>query len=106
MLHDVMCDLVNQHAWAYIDPTGEVRRKLTRKVIMQYYEPRLEELDQQIRAQLEPTRVRSRALPLPMQNGTAGGWKRSACTITCELAKRKAGISTIPAHWKRCATII
>jgi tetratricopeptide (TPR) repeat protein len=53
MLHDEMRNLVNRHAWPYVDPTGDVRCKLTRRVIEDYYEPRINELAQQAQAQLE-----------------------------------------------------
>jgi tetratricopeptide (TPR) repeat protein len=52
-LHDEMKHLINEHAWPYVDPTGDVRRKLAHKVITNYYEPRISELAQQTRAQLE-----------------------------------------------------
>ena len=54
MLHDEMKNLVNKHAWPYVDPTGDVRRGLARRVIADYYEPRIGELARQVRAQLEP----------------------------------------------------
>jgi tetratricopeptide (TPR) repeat protein len=53
MLHDEMKNLVNQHAWPYVDPTGDVRRKLARQAITDYYEPRINELAQQAKARLE-----------------------------------------------------
>ncbi len=53
MLHDEMKNLVNKHAWPYVDPTGDVRKRLTQKIIGQYYQPRLNELVGQIKAQLE-----------------------------------------------------
>ena len=37
-----------------MDPTGDVRRGLARRVIADYYEPRIGELARQVRAQLEP----------------------------------------------------
>jgi tetratricopeptide (TPR) repeat protein len=55
-LHDEMKNLVNKHAWPYVDPTGDVRRNLARKVITDYYKPRIDELALLIRAQLESDR--------------------------------------------------
>lgn len=52
MLHDEMRNLVNRHAWAYIDPARDVRLKLTHRVIDVYYEPRIQQLSAQIRARL------------------------------------------------------
>jgi tetratricopeptide (TPR) repeat protein len=66
MLHDEMKHLVSKHAWPYVDPTGDVRRKLTRKVIVDYYEPRIGELARQIRVQLEPGKG-------PIRRATIGG---------------------------------
>ncbi|MBN1876741.1 MAG: tetratricopeptide repeat protein [Anaerolineae bacterium] len=57
MLHDEMKRLINQHAWPYVDPLGEVRYKLTRQVISGYYEPRIQALNVQIKAQLEEESV-------------------------------------------------
>jgi tetratricopeptide (TPR) repeat protein len=47
MLHDEMKHLVNRYAWPYIDATGDLRRALTRKVITDYYEPRIRALAEQ-----------------------------------------------------------
>ena len=55
-LHDEMNQLVNVHVWPYLDPTGQVRQKLTRKVIERYYVPRLSELTEQVKAGLKPSR--------------------------------------------------
>ncbi len=52
MLHDEMKNLVNAHAWPYMDPTGEIRRELTRKIIDTYYVPRIDELARRGKAQL------------------------------------------------------
>ena len=51
-LHDEMNRLVNLHVWPYVDPMGKVRQKLTSKVIAQYYEPRLNELAEQVMNEL------------------------------------------------------
>ncbi|MDY7080545.1 MAG: tetratricopeptide repeat protein [Chloroflexota bacterium] len=69
MLHDEMKNLVNQHAWPYVDPTGDVRRKLARKVVTDYYEPRINELAVLVRAQLESD-VPSKG---PVRRTTIGG---------------------------------
>jgi len=53
LLHDEMKNLVNKHAWPYVDPMGEVRRKLAQKIIAHYYEPRINDLTQKIKAQIE-----------------------------------------------------
>ena len=53
LLHDEMKNLVNKHAWPYVDPMGEVRQGLARKIITHYYEPRINELTQQIKARIE-----------------------------------------------------
>ena len=52
LLHDEMKNLVNQYAWPLVEPTGDLRRKLTRKVITDYYEPRISQLAQRTKAQL------------------------------------------------------
>jgi tetratricopeptide (TPR) repeat protein len=46
-LHDEMSVLVNKYAWQYLDISGEERKHLTRKVIQQYYEPRIRTVKQQ-----------------------------------------------------------
>ena len=56
VLHDEMKNLINEHAWPYVDPDGDVRRGLARKVIVGYYEPRIRALEEQTRAQLESDR--------------------------------------------------
>lgn len=54
LLHDEMKNLVNKHAWPYVDPTRAVRRRLTRKVIARYYEPRITALMQEIQTEITP----------------------------------------------------
>ena len=66
MLHDEMKNLVNRHAWPYVDPTGDVRGKLVRGVIARYYEPRISKLAQQTKAQLRPDKG-------PVRRATIGG---------------------------------
>jgi len=44
VLHDEMKVLVNQYAWPYVDPTGDIRRALTNDVIVNYYQPRITDL--------------------------------------------------------------
>jgi tetratricopeptide (TPR) repeat protein len=56
MLHDEMRHLINVHAWPYVDPTGDLRRNLTRRVIADYYEPRIAELARQNRVRLADER--------------------------------------------------
>jgi len=56
MLHDEMKNLINRHAWTYIDPTFEVRRRLARQVIEAYYEPHIRQLETQNRARLALTK--------------------------------------------------
>jgi tetratricopeptide (TPR) repeat protein len=68
MLHDEMKNLVNEHAWPYVDPTGDVRRKLARKAVTDYYEPRIGELARQTKARLEFD-----ALKGPVRRTTIGG---------------------------------
>lgn len=65
MLHDEMKYLINRHAWAYLDPTFEVRRRLVRRVIENYYEPRIRELSAQVRAELTVSKG-------PVQRATIG----------------------------------
>jgi tetratricopeptide (TPR) repeat protein len=81
MLHDEMKNLVNKHAWPYVDPTGDVRRKLARKVITDYYEPRIGELARQTKAQLES------AVPFkgPVRRATIGGaeWEQWRLEAEC-----------------------
>ncbi|MBN1487939.1 MAG: tetratricopeptide repeat protein, partial [Anaerolineae bacterium] len=52
VLHDEMRNLVNRHAWPYVDPTGDIRRKLLRKVISGYYEVQIQNLTHQIKLNL------------------------------------------------------
>jgi len=52
MLHDEMKVLVNQHAWPYVDPSGELRLEQKRRVIDEYYLPRIAELEQQAKGWL------------------------------------------------------
>ncbi len=77
-LHDEMKNLVNQHAWPYVDPTGDVRRKLARQVITDYYTPRIEALARQTRAQLEPGKG-------PVRRATIGGaeWEQWRLEAEC-----------------------
>ena len=78
MLHDEMKNLVNRHAWPYVDPTGDVRRRLTRRVIEDYYKPRIGELAQQFKAQLEPGKG-------PIRRATIGGaeWEQWRLEAEC-----------------------
>lgn len=79
-LHDEMKNLINEHAWPYVDPTGDVRRKLARKVITDYYEPRIGELARQTRAQLESGVPRG-----PVRRATIGGdeWEQWRMEAEC-----------------------
>jgi tetratricopeptide (TPR) repeat protein len=45
-LHDEMRELVKRHAWQYLDINGAERNRLTRKVVEQYYIPRVDLLKQ------------------------------------------------------------
>jgi tetratricopeptide (TPR) repeat protein len=78
MLHDEMKNLINRHAWPYVDPTGDVRRKLARKVITSYYEPRISELALLLRAQLGPDKG-------PVRRATIGGteWEQWRLEAEC-----------------------
>ena len=78
MLHDEMKNLINKHAWPYVDPTGDVRRKLARKVITSYYEPRISELALLLRAQLGPDKG-------PVRRTTIGGteWEQWRLEAEC-----------------------
>lgn len=78
MLHDEMKNLINRHAWPYVDPTGDVRRKLARKVIASYYEPRISELALLLRAQLGPDKG-------PVRRATIGGteWEQWRLEAEC-----------------------
>lgn len=78
MLHDEMKNLVNKHAWPYVDPTGDVRRGLARKVITDYYEPRIRELARQTKAQMEPSKG-------PVRRATIGGaeWEHWRLEAEC-----------------------
>jgi tetratricopeptide (TPR) repeat protein len=77
-LHDEMKNLVNKHAWPYVDPTGDVRRKLAYRVIADYYTPRIDELALLIRAQLESERG-------PVRRTTIGGaeWEQWRLEAEC-----------------------
>lgn len=46
-LHDEMSVLVNKYAWEFLDISGEERKRLTRKVICEYYLPRISSIRQQ-----------------------------------------------------------
>jgi tetratricopeptide (TPR) repeat protein len=78
MLHDEMKNLINRHAWPYVDPTGDVRRKLARQVITRYYEPRISELALLLRAQLGPDKG-------PVRRATIGGteWEQWRLEAEC-----------------------
>jgi len=78
MLHDEMKNLVNRHAWPYVDPTGDVRRRLTRQAIEGYYKPRIGELAQQLKVQLEPGKG-------PIRRATIGGaeWEQWRLEAEC-----------------------
>jgi len=78
MLHDEMKNLINQHAWPYVDPTGDVRRNLARQVVTAYYEPRISELAQQTKAQLESHKG-------PVRRATIGGdeWEQWRLEAEC-----------------------
>ncbi|MCP4542530.1 MAG: tetratricopeptide repeat protein [Chloroflexi bacterium] len=77
-LHDEMKNLVNQHAWPYVDPNGDVRRKLAQKIITDYYKPRIDELALLVRAQLESDRG-------PVRRTTIGGaeWEQWRLEAEC-----------------------
>jgi tetratricopeptide (TPR) repeat protein len=77
-LHDEMKNLVNEHAWPYVDPNGDVRRKLAQRVIADYYIPRIDELALLIRAQLESDRG-------PVRRTTIGGaeWEQWRLEAEC-----------------------
>jgi tetratricopeptide (TPR) repeat protein len=79
-LHDEMKNLINEHAWPYVDPTGDVRRKLARKTITNYYEPRIGELAQQTRARLEFSVPKG-----PVRRATIGGaeWEQWRLEAEC-----------------------
>lgn len=61
-----------------MDPTGDVRSKLARKVIASYYEPRIDELALLTRAQLESDRG-------PVRRTTIGGveWEQWRLEAEC-----------------------
>jgi len=46
-LHDEMGELVRKHAWQYLDINGGERKRLTRKVIDNYYLPRIDAFKKQ-----------------------------------------------------------
>ncbi len=77
-LHDEMKNLINQHAWPYVDPNGDVRRRLAHKVIADYYTPRIKELALLVRAQLESDRG-------PVRRTTIGGaeWEQWRLEAEC-----------------------
>jgi tetratricopeptide (TPR) repeat protein len=78
LLHDEMKNLINKHAWPYVDPSGDVRRKLARRVIQGHYEPRINELAQQTKSQLESDRG-------PVRRATIGGaeWEQWRLEAEC-----------------------
>jgi len=78
MLHDEMKNLVNRHAWPYVDPTGDLRRRLARQVIADFYEPRISELAAQARARLESDKG-------PVRRATIGGeeWEQWRLEAEC-----------------------
>ncbi len=77
-LHDEMKNLVNKHAWPYVDPDGHVRRKLAYKIIGGYYEPRINDLALMVRAQLESDKG-------PVRRATIGGseWEQWRLEAEC-----------------------
>jgi len=79
-LHDEMKHLINEHAWPYVDPTGDVRRKLARKVITDYYEPRIGELARQTKERLEFGVPKG-----PVRRATIGGteWEQWRLEAEC-----------------------
>jgi Flp pilus assembly protein TadD len=54
-LHDEMRELVNKHAWRYVDIRGEKRKELTEKVIEQYYQPQIAALNTQNQVKFQKT---------------------------------------------------
>jgi tetratricopeptide (TPR) repeat protein len=77
-LHDEMRNLINRHVWPIVDLTGDLRRRLARQVIRGYYEPRISELGQQARTQLESDKG-------PIQRATIGGteWEHWRLEAEC-----------------------
>jgi tetratricopeptide (TPR) repeat protein len=77
-LHDEMKNLINKHAWPYVDPQGEVRRQLAQRVIEGYYEPRIAELAGQAKARLASDKG-------PIRRATIGGaeWEQWRLEAEC-----------------------
>jgi len=53
-LHDEMRNLINKYAWPDVDPTGDLRRKLTRRIIDDYYKLHITRLEHRNRPALDP----------------------------------------------------
>jgi tetratricopeptide (TPR) repeat protein len=84
MLHDEMKALVNRHAWPYADMTGEVRRKLARRVIDGYYLPRIAELTRQAKeAQQAKDRLDTGTGPLRRETISREEWERWRLESEC-----------------------
>jgi tetratricopeptide (TPR) repeat protein len=47
-LHDEIVALVNDYVWPYLDRHGSERARLTRKVLNEYYQPRIKKLDEEL----------------------------------------------------------
>jgi tetratricopeptide (TPR) repeat protein len=77
-LHDEMKNLINKHAWPYVDPQGEVRRQLAQRVVEGYYEPRIAELAGQAKARLASEKG-------PIRRATIGGaeWEQWRLEAEC-----------------------
>lgn len=56
-LHDEMRNLVNKHAWNYLDISGDERKRLTQKVIDKYYQPEINSLKQKKQELLRETQT-------------------------------------------------
>jgi len=84
MLHDEMKILVNRYAWSYVDPTGDVRRELTRNVITHYYKPRIATLTQRVRvAEAQASMSQGRGQPVRRAEISPAEWEMWRLEAEC-----------------------
>jgi tetratricopeptide (TPR) repeat protein len=72
-LHDEMVVLVNKYAWEFLDISGEERKRLTQKVVEQYYLPRIDSIKQ---GKQDLLKLDSQATLLQNIQSTESDWER------------------------------
>ncbi len=104
MLHDEMRNLVNRYAWPYVDATGDMRRKLTLRVIEEYYAPRIQALAEQNKPSLE-SEGREPIHPTEISHTEWEQWRLEAeCLHYHSKISEEQGFEYFDAHFREAET--